>query len=244
MVGLDIHLNRDVALDAVVDIFPNHIIANRKGNMVGGDFLRCVPMPSGGAVAVVKSIHKVAAANGFLVVGRGNEKVVCGLIGEIVYTGEPSFAQIVWLAFEAHAEVVDTIRNGVRIWTPPFHAAPSLAEGGAAIAHIEGDTLACRYRFIESDGQKVAFLTETFHTVEIGGHIGDSEALQLQHNGIYVRCCGEIDEGFALQRAVGEVEIPNVDFIVRYVNAFAGNLGLGEVRIYLFNIGLVMIASV
>ena len=76
------------------------------------------------------------------------------------------------------------------------------------------------------DGQEVALLDEAFHVGEVADHIGNDKSLQLKDGGVCVGRRGDIDEGFALQSLVGEVEVPKVDFIVVHVNAFAWGLRL------------------
>ena len=71
-----IYLDRDVALDAVIDILPKVILANGKGDVIGGNLLRSHPMPGGGAITIVDGFDKLAAANGLLVIGRGDIDIV------------------------------------------------------------------------------------------------------------------------------------------------------------------------
>ena len=174
-------------------------------------------MPSGCTVTVVKDFHGVAATDGLLVVGHSDIDIVGGLIGEIVDTGEPCLTEIMRLAFEAHAKVVDII-------SPPFHAAPILAEGRAAVTHIKDGILARFYGFIKRDRQNATFLTETLHIVEIASHVGSDKAHQFQHNGICVASSGKVNERLPLQCVISEIEIPNMDFIMRHVNVFAHGL--------------------
>ena len=171
-------------------------------------------MPSGGAVAIVEGLHMVAATNGFLVVGHGDVNVEVGLVGEVVDARIPALAQVVRLALEAHTEVVDVVG------APPFHAAPHLTERGAAIAHIEYGTLASLHRFIENDGQKVAVLTKTLNAVIVTSHVGRNETFQFQNDGIGAGGGCEIDKRLPLQGVVSEIEAPNMDFVVRHVDAF------------------------
>ena len=156
--GID--LNRDITLDTMVDILPKLIVADGKRDMVSGNLLRGVPMPSGGAVTVVKGLHMVAATNGLHVVGHSNIDIVGSLVCEIVDAGEPGLTQVVRLTLEAHAEVIDIVAIG-----PPFHTAPILTEGRAAVAHIEDGIFACLYGFVKNDRQKITFLAETLHAV-------------------------------------------------------------------------------
>ena len=98
--------------------------------MVGGDFLWCLPMPGRRAIAVVDSLNVIATADGLFVVGCGDEKVVGGLVGEVIDTREPSLAKVMRLAIKAHAEVVDVVS------TPPFDAAPAFAKGRALVGDV------------------------------------------------------------------------------------------------------------
>ena len=126
-----------------------------------------------------------------------------------------------WLAVETHAQVIDIVG------APPFHAAPGLAEGVASIAHDKGRVFVGHQGFRQVDGQEITLLAETLHIGEVAVHIANGEALQLQHDSSnIVGCYSEFDMGLALQCPVGEIEIPNMDFIVGHVNAFAGSLRL------------------
>ena len=82
------------------------------------------------------------------------------------------------------------------------------------------------YGLIENDGQEIALLAETLHTVVVGGHVGDGKGLQLQHEGGKTGCCVEVNKSLTLQRAIGKVEAPKVDFIVRNINVLANGLRL------------------
>ena len=217
---LCINLNRDVALDTVVDIFPKLVVADGKRNMVGGDFLWRVPMPSGSAVAIVKGFHVVSATDGLHVVGHSDIYIVRCFVGEIIDTREPCLTQIMRLALKAHAEVVDIVAIG-----PPFHAPPILAEGGSAVTHVEYGILTSFHWLVKRDRQKVTFLTETLNIVKIAGHIGGDKALQLQHDSICRGGSGKVNERLPLQCVVGEVEIPNMDFVMGHINVFAWSLG-------------------
>ena len=217
---LGIDLNRDVALDTMVDILPKLVVADGKRNMVSGNLLRGVPMPSGGAVTVVKGLHMVAATDGLHVVGHSDINIVGSLVGKIVDTGEPGLTQVVRLTLEAHAEVIDIVAIG-----PPFHTAPILTEGRAAIAHIEDDIFASRYGLVKNDRQKITFLVETLHAVQIASHIGSDKAHQFQHNGICGAGNSKVNKRLPLHRVAGEFEIPNMDFVMRHVDVFAWHLG-------------------
>ena len=87
-------------------------------------------MPSGSTISIVIMFHKVAATDGLLVITDTDDQVVGGLVGKVVHAGEPSLAEIVGLAVETHAKVIDIIG------APPFHAAPGLVEGRSSIAHV------------------------------------------------------------------------------------------------------------
>ena len=127
---LGIHRNRYVALNAVIHIFPNLIIAHSERDVVSSNLLRRVPVPSCGAVAIVDGLDKIAAANGFFVVGRGDKHIIGGLVREIVHAGEPSLAKVVRLAVEAHTEVIDII-------APPFYTTPSFVESVTTINDVK-----------------------------------------------------------------------------------------------------------
>ena len=73
---LHVDLHGDVAFDAVIDIFPDHVVADGEGGEVGGDVLRDFRVPVAGAVAVVNGLDKLAATNGLLVIGRGDIDIV------------------------------------------------------------------------------------------------------------------------------------------------------------------------
>ena len=186
--------------------------------MVGRNLLRRVPMPSGSAVAVVDGLDVVAATDGFLVVGRRDVDIVSGLVSEVIDAGEPSLAEIVRLTLETHTEVVDIVA------APPFHAAPGLAEGRAHIPNVESHCGASRGRQIKNDDKEITLLTEMVHAIAIAGYTSSIKALQLQHEGIGRRSCGERDKGLAHERMVGEVEVADMDFIVRHVDVLARRL--------------------
>ena len=151
LVGLGVHLNRNITFDTVIDIFPQLIFAHGKGNVVSSDFLRRIPMPSGSAIAIIESLNEITATDGFLIVGCGDIDVVGGLVSEVVDAGEPSLAKVVRLAIEAHAKAVDTIRIAISIRAPPFNTAPSFAESRTTIAHIKDGTFVGCHRLVESD---------------------------------------------------------------------------------------------
>ncbi len=132
LVRLGIHLDGDITFNALVGVFPKLVLAHGKRDMVSGNLLGRLPMPAGGAIAVVDSLNEKAAADGFLVVGRGDKHVVGGFVGEVVDTREPGLAEVVRLTIEAYAKVIDIVR------IIPFHAAPSLAESVAAIDDVQG----------------------------------------------------------------------------------------------------------
>ena len=98
-------------------------------------------MPSGGPITVVDHLNEVAATDGLLVVTDIDPHIVGGLVSEVVNAGKPRFAEVVRLAVETYAEVIDIV-------APPFHATPSLAECRASIAYVEHDELVGSYSLI------------------------------------------------------------------------------------------------
>lgn len=87
-------------------------------------------MPCRSAVAVVVFADEVAAADGLFIVCRRYEDIVVCLVGEVVNAGKPCLAEVVRLAVEADAEVIDIVGT-------PMNAAPVLVEGVSSVTYCE-----------------------------------------------------------------------------------------------------------